>query len=78
MKRAAKAIMVRDVIEQLKKFPPDTEVWSMWDEGGDYSPQTRLPRLVDIYWTRRINPAWRENGYWGRKSKKLRRICRLS
>lgn len=29
---------VQDVIDCLKTFPPDMEVWVTWDESGEYWP----------------------------------------
>jgi hypothetical protein len=40
-------VTVADVIEHLKKLPPDTEVWTTWDESGEYWPATRLQGRID-------------------------------
>lgn len=42
-----KIYTVKDVIEYLKTFPSDMEVWKVWDESGEYSPVTRPPARID-------------------------------
>ena len=34
----SKRLTVGDIIEHLKKFPSSMEVWTTWDESGEYFP----------------------------------------
>lgn len=56
-------ITVKDVIEHLKTFPPDMEVWNYWDEAGTYHIPSELPGKIvavaecfDLY----TSPRWTE------------------
>jgi hypothetical protein len=40
-------ITVKDIIEHLRQFPPDMEVWETWDESGQYWSATELLGRID-------------------------------
>ena len=39
---------VKDLIEQLQTFPPDMEVYIIWDEAGTFHEKTSPPQIFNI------------------------------
>jgi len=50
-------ITVADMIKHLQTFPPDMEVWTTWDESGEYWPAAEPQGRID-----RVNQVMRRNG----------------
>ena len=38
---------VSDLIAHLQTLPQDLEVWSVWDESGEYTPAAEPPGRID-------------------------------
>ena len=57
-----KTVTVADTIAHLMTFPPNMEVWHVWDESGEYfpatAPQARTDYIKQV--ERRGKKRWRE------------------
>ena len=42
-----RTVTVADTIAHLMTFPPDMEVWTTWDESGEYWPATKPQARID-------------------------------
>jgi hypothetical protein len=42
-----KTLTVEDIIAHLQTLPPKMEVWTTWDESGEYWPATKPQGRID-------------------------------
>ena len=56
---------VKDLIELLKQYPEDMEVWSTWDESGEFFPKKeKCIREVTVYYVDKNESMYREKREW--------------
>ena len=56
---------VKDLIELLKQYPEDMEVWSTWDESGEFFPKKEeCIRKVEISYVDKNDSMCRDKPEW--------------
>ena len=71
-------LTVKDVIAHLQTLPQDMEVWSVWDESGQYAPLRVNPGRIDtIREVRRGNVLRWEESFYPATELDCRKVCIL-